>query len=385
MIHIRNCQTPTDGASSSYYKWSTWMHREALLAGRWTEVANNGDAAWASNYSASYSDLVLDPAEPFVVRRAAGGLFSTPPANSALTLVDPVNDANCFIANILAYSTTALYLDKRNFAKPHLAASGLVGRVHVYGQTSLLAIGAWTVLAAPGTAPDRFQVRFEVGTTNRPYFNSYPRGDYATTKLISLGFTWAFDGSERRTMLNADIDGENFMVWNYPKTTASGVPPYTTVWAGGRLTDTAVGDEYPLFITANANTSTWGVTTPPWDWCQSWPLMMLGRFGEQVTGYLENLKYFSNTDYTGSLFHVANWYIQRGFFARQYPRAWMGDVGSGGFPRGRFPWRSIHESWVDWMPTDDLGTTRAAPGKMMIANGGLEGCDLLVVPQLVFP
>ena len=59
MIHVRNVKTPMYGSDGAHYKFSTWFHREVLLAGRWTEVANDGDGAWTSNYSATYSDLYV--------------------------------------------------------------------------------------------------------------------------------------------------------------------------------------------------------------------------------------------------------------------------------------------------------------------------------------
>ena len=379
MIYIRNVKTPIYGSDSAHYKFSTWFHREALLAGRWTEVANNADAAWASNYSSSYSDLYVDASQQGKVFRAAG--FSTPPTNSALTLMDPLNDSNCFIANIIGYDTKTLFINMTSIARPMVSATGLVGKVHVFGQTNLLTAGAWTVLAAPGTEADRFQIRLEVGTTaNRPWIYAYPKGDYSTFKSMTGGFTWAYGITERRSLINADIDGENFMLfdWNgYTSTAING--PY--IWCGGRLTDTPIEDVYPYFIATNSNTS-WVGTIPGWDWFQ-WQVYMLDQFSKPVAAYIEGPKYMSDLTYTSGIWHIDRWFNSYGRTARQYPFVVVDDVQNGGYKRGRFPWRTVHEQWGDWLIADAQGEHRTAPGKLLVDSAGITGCDIYP-PLMIF-
>jgi hypothetical protein len=194
--------------------------------------------------------------------------------------------------------------------------------------------------------------------------------------------TWAYGATERRSIVNADIDGENFVLFDWNGyTTATIAGPY--IWCGGRLTDTPAEDTHPLFIAANANAS-WAGTTPAWDWSQ-WQIYMLDFTDKPLAAAIEVVKYMSDLTYaTGGIWHKAGWRENADRrTARQYPFVVAGDVPSGGCRRGRFPWKSIHEQWKDWLTVDISGGHRTAPGKMLVDSAGLVGCDAQP-PLMVF-
>jgi len=380
MIHIRNCATPIYGSDSCLYRIIPWFWREALLCARWTERANNADAAWLGNLITSYTDMYVNPASPGIVRTAGGNVSAH--AGRTLTLIDPTNDANCVIANIRSViDSTTLWLDDWNLAKPWVTASGLTGRIHLTGQTSLLTAGAWTVMEAPVGSPP-FQVRITCSSTaNRITFDCLPKGDYTTTKLYTAAFNQDHTASLRALRLNADIDGELFMLWHTPFTSAGANNGYWYGMAGGSLTDVDATDLYPRFITEcyNLHATSWN-TVLTRNFCSQ--LAMLGYTNTQVLAYVERRKAGSaNTEDEGyGLFCGQFNAIPMGrtnYFKLPvaYPVVVMDDAALGGYRRGRLPWRLSHKKWESWRCLDTPPTIRASGGDIVLPHAGFLGCD----------
>jgi len=375
VIHIRNCATPIYGSDSCLYRFIPWIWREALLCARWTERANNADAAWAGNVIATLTDMYVNPVSPGIVRTAGGNVSAH--AGRTLTLIDPTNYANCVIANIKAVvDSTTLLLDDWNLPKPWVTASGLTGRIHLTGQTTLLTAGAWTVMEAPVGSPP-FQVRITCSSTaNRVTFDCLPKGDYTGAKTYTAAFNHDHTSTLRALRLNADIDGENFMLWHTPFG-STGVN--SAVWygmAGGSLTGAAATDLYPRFITECliGHAYAW-LTCYTRAFCSQ--LNMLGFTDTQITAYVESRKTWSDSVgndasgiFTGTLQIWNNFKI-----GAAYPTVVMGDVVAGGYRRGKLPWRLVNVTWEDWRKLDVAATMRASQGSIVLPHAGLLGCD----------
>ena len=380
MIHIRNCATPIYGSDSCLYRIIPWFWREALLCARWTERANNADAAWLGNLITSYTDMYVNPASPGIVRTAGGNVSAH--AGRTLTLIDPTNDANCVIANIRSVvDSTTLLLDEWTLAKPWVTASSLTGRIHLTGQTSLLTAGAWTVMEAPVGSPS-FQVRITCSSTaNRVTFDCLPKGDYTGAKTYTAAFNQDQAANFRALRLNADIDGELFMLWHTPFTSAGANNGYWYGMAGGSLTDVDVTDLYPRFITECyvPYASGWEVGYAR-AFCNQ--LLMLSYTYTQVSAYTEHMKAFSDSSgvdanqlFSGSQPLAPRWRQNNNKLGVAFPYVAMDDVVTGGYRRGKLPWRLINKNWDSWMRLDVASTLRIAQGSLILPHAGLLGCD----------
>ena len=380
MIYIRNCATPIYGSDSCLYRFIPWIWREALLCARWTERANNSDAAWAGNVIATLTDLYVNPASPGIVRTAGGNVSAH--AGRTLTLIDPTNDANCVIANIRSVvDATTLWLDDWNLAKPWVTASNLTGRIHLTGQTSLLTAGAWTVMEAPVGSPP-FQVRITCSSTaNRVTFDCLPKGDYTGAKTYTAAFNQDHTSSLRALRLNADIDGELFMLWHTPFSSTGVNNGSWYGMAGGSLTDVDVTDLYPRFITECLVAQAYG-----WEvgyaraFCNQ--LLMLSYTDTQVSAYTEHMKSFSDTSgvdanqlFSGSQPLAPRWRQNNNKLGVAFPYVAMDDVVMGGYRRGKLPWRLINKNWDAWRRLDVASTIRIPQGSIVLPHAGMLGCD----------
>jgi len=380
MIHIRNCATPIYGSDSCLYRIIPWIWREALLCARWTERANNADAAWAGNVIATLTDMYVNQASPGIVRTAGGNVSAH--AGRTLTLIDPTNDANCVIANIRSViDSTTLWLDDWNRAKPWVTASGLTGRIHLTGQTSLLTAGAWAVMEAPVGSPP-FQVRITCSSTaNRITFDCLPKGDYTTTKLYTAAFNQDQAANFRALRLNADIDGELFMLWHTPFTSAGANNGYWYGMAGGSLTDVDATDLYPRFITECLvpQASGWEVGYAR-SFCTQ--LNVLSYTDTQISAYTEHMKAFSDASdvdanqlFSGSRPVAPRWRQNNNKLGVAFPYVVTDDAVTGGYRRGKLPWRLVNKNWDSWRRLDTVSTLRIAQGSLILPHAGLLGCD----------
>ena len=384
MIHIRNCVTPMSGSESCLYRFIPWIWREVLLLGGWTEIANNGDAAWSvstNNILEVFTDLYVDPADPTLVKKASGS-FNSAHAGRILSLFDATNPANVVMANIISVpSSQTLRLDAWNLGKPWVTASSLTGRVHIGGQTTLLTAGAWSVLQSPVGSPP-FQIRITCSSTaNRVTFDCLPKGDYATTKLYTAAFNQNISTDWRALRLNADIDGELFMLWCELFTSASANAGSWYGMAGGSLTDVDVTDLYPRFITECCDGLSVG-----WYYDNSrgfcTNLNMLDFTNSPITGYVETRKLCSdssagvNSVFRGGYPYSAYWAKVAGNkLPVVNPWVVLADTVNGGFRRGRLPWKLIHDYWEDWRFMDSGGLLRSSPGSILLPAAGNLGCD----------
>ena len=380
MIHIRNCATPIYGTTASLYKFLPWLWREALLCARWTEVVNDGGAAWnTSNYLATHTDLFVNPASPAIVKTAAGNVAAH--AGKRITLHDPANDANCVIATIrAAIDSSTLYLDEQCLAKPWVTASGLTGKIHIGGQTALLTPGSsWTVMQAPGGGTP-LQVRLAVSATaNTVVIDCLPKGDYAGAKTYTAAFSQAHTADNRAFRLNADIEGETFLIWGCDLTAAGAVSDYWVGIAGGALLSPATGDVFPKFLAEIFSVSGFNPYSARG---LGYAIKMLGHTNTQLSGYVCTPKVWSNgtNGDVNSLFSDPNKTYVGGKIPVSYPWVWVDDVALGGYPRGQFPFRNVNSSWTDWRPLDGETpaptTIHASTGITLLPHGGVNGCDV---------
>lgn len=380
MINIRNVVTPIYGTTACLYRFLPWFWREALLAARWSEVANDGGAAWnTSNYLATYSDLYVDPANPAIVRTVGGDVSAH--AGRILTLTDPTNDANCIIANIRAViNATTLYLNEQCLAKPWVMASGLTGKIHIGGQTSLLTAGtSWTVMQAPGGGTP-LQVRIAVSATaNTVTIDCLPKGDYVGAKTYTAAFSQAHTADNRAFRMNADISGETFLIWGCDLTAAGVISDYWVGIAGGSLLNPATGDAYPRFL-AEIFSSTGFYSHVSRG--LGYAIKMLSHTNTQVNGYVVTPKMWSgstNGD-VSCLFTDPIKTYSSGKIPVCYPWVWIDDVALGGYPRGQFPFLHVNNTWADWRRLDGVSpavtTIRSSPGITLLPHGGASGCDI---------
>lgn len=386
MIHIRNCATPIYASDSCMYRFIPWIWREVMLLGGWTEIANNGDAAWSvssNNILEVFTDLYVDPAYPTLVKKASGS-FSSAHAGRILSLFDSTNAANVVMANIISVpDTQTLRLDAWNLGKPWVTASSLTGRVHIGGQTTLLTAGAWTVLQAPGGGTP-FQIRITCSATaNRVTFDCLPRGDYSTTKLYTEAFNHDHISTLRALRINSDIDGELFMLWHTPFYSAGTNNEYWYGMAGGSLdvSEIAPTDLYPRFITECLNPHATGWNS---DYSRGFctQLNMLNFVDAQLAAYVEQRKAWSDATSNGvwGLFcggypisNMWKWCHQKVLLAK--PWVVMSDVVAGGYRRGRLPWNLVNLNWEDWRTANIVATSRFSQGEILLPSAGLLGCD----------
>jgi hypothetical protein len=384
MIHIRNCVTPFYGATDFGAKFTAWLYREIFLLAGWTEVANNGDAAWASNVITTLTDFYVDPASPSLIKTAAGNVSAH--VGRIISLRDPNNDANCIMANIRAVAgTDTLILDDYCVTSPWVAASSLTGRIHIGGQSAMLAYGAWTVLQAPGSG-NQYQLRLTVSgvTANRFVIDCLPKGDYAGAKTYTAVFNHDYASQTRVVRINADIAGDLFMVWNnnYVNTGVDQGAWYGI--AGGTLDVSTIAptDLYPRFLTSClcAYVNSWNPMTTNGFFNV---INMLSYTDTQISPVLERPKAFSDESAAGAYDLISGGIsVPYGWMTCDaikvptiYPWVVMPDVLAGGYRRGKLPFRLINVNWQDWRFMNVLNTRRTSPGAVLLPSAGSFGID----------
>lgn len=383
MIHVRNLLTPTFGTASAIARFIPWIWREIMLLGKWTERANNGDSGWGSgNYLATYSDLYVDPAYPHIVK-TAGGSF-TGHDNRILTLVDPVNDANNVLANIrVVIDSQTIKLQEPCVPKSWVTASGLTGRIHNCGQTVPLTAGAWTVLESP-VGPTPFQIRLTCYSALVYKVDCYPLGDYTTTGYVTAAYTHDRTSvDERAARLNADIDGERFMIFGHYNTTTV-VGNHWIGMTGGSLLNTPTADAFPRFLSEIYYGPPASAFYPSVARALGNSVLMLNHLTPPtaISGYVSTPKAWSNASHIdgNNVFYNLNWLYSRGKIATCYPWVVMEDTANGGYLRGQFPFKCASAYWADWRRLDGISpnpTTLRSMGIFMLPHAGIDGCDVM--------
>lgn len=186
-VYIRNLRLPTH-LSPRCVSIHPITLREMMLAGRWTENSNNGDAAWASNILATAADFAVSvsnrqrvtcPSAPFVQAMADDGDF--------LTLLAS-NDQNRGVFKIVKFVDTQTVEVDLIGAPPEgwKTESGISGRiVGVYD--NLLANGAWVLMDSPNPRSS-LQLRLHRFSDSYAYAYARPKGKtFAGTGDAFLG------------------------------------------------------------------------------------------------------------------------------------------------------------------------------------------------------
>jgi hypothetical protein len=279
-----------------------------------------------------------------------------------------------------AIDSSTLYLDEQCLAAPWVTASGLVGKIHIGGQSALLTAGtSWTVMQAPGGGTP-LQVRISVSATaNTVTIDCLPKGDYAGAKTYTAAFLQAHTADNRAYRMNADISGETFCVWGCDLTAAGAISDYWVGIAGGALLSAATGDTYPKFLAEIFSTTGFNSFVARG---LGYGIKMLGHTNTQITGYVITPKMWSgatNGD-ANCLFTDSVKQYSAGRIPVCYPWVWADDVALGGYPRGRFPFQHVDNSWNDWRRLDGVSpaatTIRASSGITLLPHGGANGCDM---------
>lgn len=246
-IWTRNCQplnptAPTTGANSV----RAWFYREMMLAGRWTENSNNGDAAWASalnvllSVAAGPNGLSVDSGKPREVHSPSGAFLA---AHVGATLnLSATNDQNRGLWRISELlSPYDVKVDLAGwFPQGWVDESNMAARI-TKGDGLTLTTGAWVLMDAP--AGSNTQVRIVYGGTNSLLVYVRPRGKLADlTEITSVDLS-GYNATGIK--INAYFDGGTFMIL-IPQVISSAFS--VACLSVGALLDADAADTDPVFL-----------------------------------------------------------------------------------------------------------------------------------------
>lgn len=343
-----------------------WYLREMLLAGRWTENSNDGDAAWSSasnlllSIAAGPNGLEVEAAYPRQVK-SPNGDFLESHVGYVLSL-DASNDQNRGLWKITEYiDANTVKVSPAGWFSGHgwATESGMAARI-TRGEGAVLANGAWVLLDAPGSS--NVQVRIYYEDNGDIYVYVRPRGKLADpTEIasVSLGAYYM-----QWTRFNAYVDGENFLIFTTQRSQNSGIY-YSSAVAVGRLLDTDTGDTDPIFLFSNNN----GFHANP---LNAYSLRMLDSVLGQIEAYTTTLK-----PYTGTSADLYTYAGRRLLGSQQLaplrsPWVCLGNVASvGACVRGRLPiFRHTHTGFERWTPMDSAGNWQHIDSGVVVPRNG---------------
>jgi len=109
---------------------------------------------------------------------------------------------------------------------------------------------------------------------------------------------------------------------------------------------------------------------------------MLSYTDTQVSAYTEHMKAFSDSSgvdanqlFSGSQPLAPRWRQNNNKLGVAFPYVAMDDVVTGGYRRGKLPWRLINKNWDSWRRLDVASTIRIPQGSIVLPHAGILGCD----------
>lgn len=364
-IFIRNCQPANASATTTSTMLKCWFLREMLLAGRWSENSNDGDAAWSSvsnlllSLAAGANGLAVDASKPREVY-SPNGDFLTSHVGHVLNL-DATNDQNRGLWKITEYVDA--YTVKVDYAgwfeQGWITETGMAARI-TYGTGAILANGAWVLMDAPGSSNTQVRIYYE--DNGDVYVYVRPRGKLADpTEIASLSLGAYYMQWVR---YNAYLDEDNFLIVDNHRAQNSGNYSSSMV-AVGRLLAADVVDTDPIFVISNNN----GMTSNP---LRSLSMRMLDSSLTQIEAYSAALKNATGVTFGdlygryGRRLHSSNLAPLRA------PWVCLANTASvGACVRGKLPmFRITYTGFEKWTPMDAAGDWQHLSTGIVIPRNG---------------
>ncbi len=381
-VHVRNLQLPT-ASSAGATSNRAWYLREALLAGRWTENSNNGDAAWASalnllvSVAAGPNGFAVDATKPREIY-SPSGVFLPTHVDAVITLLAN-NDQNRGLWKIVAVldANHALIDAAGWFPQGWITETGIAARVTT-GTGLALTAGAWVLMDSP--VGYNVQIRIGYTDSSNVYLYARPRGKLADATEIAGASLGCYYMQYQR--LNCCIDGSSALFFTFQHSSNSGLD-FISMALTGYLLDADAADVNPYFVLAvnNAGTS----FTPLYNIS----IRMLDSVLAQIECYATTLKIGTGKDIGTAGVDLYNVFSRRllngspGYAAMRSPWVVLNNTaGVGACVRGRLPMiRSGYLGFERMSPLDALGNwTHLGYGVVIPRNGPQD--PLLMWPTL---
>jgi len=334
---VRNLKTPTMGASLSGHV-RTLYYRELLLFGGWSEVWNNGDAAWATCVpvieAGGASGFQVATANPRIIYSSAGVFLSTHQTDECTIFLYSANSQNRIAARIKRYiDANNVEIDDDSAPPLGWLDEGGVG-VYIPGRivrakaATLTATSASARLQAP-TGNNQARVLYNAANVFRAF--ARPKGGAAiATEVPSTGIDFTGNAATTFLRMHAIFDGNNALVYetgNYANT-ENGV----MMW--GELDDEVAADVDPGFIYGHSNIAAQVPAIHPMYMLDGAPSPA------QIRAYPVSVKWHPYSDYY-YLLNKATWRLQNGQpgkLALRRPLVMLANIlNYGGCIRGRLP------------------------------------------------
>jgi len=344
-IHVRNVVSLDNTVSTGQF-WSRGLilMRELFLAGRWVQSAISNGATWDANIVLNNVDCVVNPASPARITSVVGGF--TGYEDYGITLIGGVADDD---NNRGVYRIATVIDDNTIEIEPPppnnwVADTGMTCRVFNWGLLSPLSNAEYVVMDPP-TGNNQAYLSKESGDYNGN-FHAHPRGDYPANPTAN--FPCDTSSSDRTARWNAYFDGSTAAIY--------WISDAGQVWwclIFGELEDAASGDLYPGFVSLGNGAECFDL--PGGDINTLYMLYDNGGVGQQmakVANVCRGETVVANRQNSKALCRVVKEKVQ-------IVKPWVYAVGSsGGFHRGRHPFRTTNEYWENWRPVTSDGTWR---------------------------
>lgn len=358
-VHVRNLLTSQNpGTLRGWSDW-IWVLRELFFAGGWTEVANDGDAAWTNNLLGSGAAAAVAAAASL---RITGMTGMTGQEDNCITLLAS-NDQNAGlykIRRVISDTEVELYISN---APPDgwLDESGINWRLHDYGYTDQFPLSAFAVMNPPsGTNQAHFSV--EAAQLYQMDAKALPLGDWVGAQTLTTNTNFASSHYMRRMRFQAYFSGSEALIYTFDDTTTC------HVFHWGELTDVVAADINPGFFSGGYQ------AIRAYAWGMAVNNLAILRMLDHVSAPIDGYNQFSSRG--GQSITIRQGIsectrLPSGLVQDKRPWVAMANTAAGGYIRGRTPlFRYTNENWLHLQRVDPAGTKRVyAFGTVVPMNG----------------
>ncbi|MHA2333078.1 MAG: hypothetical protein ACXAEU_13745 [Candidatus Hodarchaeales archaeon] len=340
-IHIRNVYFVGPDINGQIPFEMLWTMRELFLIGRWQEIEKDAHAAWTSvsNVLLELADFAVDDAVQNVITSATGG-FTSDMAGGFISLYASIDSNRSLyrIANVIDSNTLAV--DGATRLTAWTDETGISGKIHNGGSGARLDTTAYFVMQAPAGSGRSLQVHFDTSVLTKIEARAYPKGDYTTSATATADVVSTFSNYTDVFRINAYFPDDAATDYYAMIYAFMGYSNDWQTWIFGELSDAAVGDDYPGFISYSLG----------WNFFEDdAELYMLNETDSQVIFYPTFYKYKSDLNATTHkrLTQALVRKINGGKVKQVQPLVLGEDSAGGGFQRGITPHSFCHVDIAD--------------------------------------
>ena len=378
-IFTRNCQPIAEGRGTTV---RAWFFREALLAGRWTENSNDGDAAWTSPLNieltavSGVNGLDVSAASPRVVSSPNGDFLES---HVGLVLnLDAANDQNRGLWRISEYiDANTVKVDPAGWFPDvgWATETDMDARLTRSGGLTL-GSGAWTIMDSPPGY--NVQIRILYQDTSYAYVYVRPRGKLGDFTEIATGNLGDYYGPRLRLQLYFDGLQTQVLLTHWQSSSGQ---YHASGFIVGSLLDADPADTDPIFLMY----SSYGFDN---DSLYEISMKMLDSALAEINAYVTTVKVALNQDPDSTNVDLYQNFGRRllgsaGLAALRSPWVALANIASvGACVRGRLPiLRCTYKGFERFTPLDSAGTWQHFSAGTAIPRNGPQD-PLIMWPEV---